>query len=424
MADGYEPNASGLITAQSASDLGSNQSRQAINIGQTNAMDSSEIQQRMTQTQLMQQQLQQKMQENHDSMVTHIGQQANQLASADDDDKKGPVWKMQVQDLTKKMQSMGMQVDPDVLTTYMKDPTHSGKFTSALSAVMDPKSDPHTQAQALSTLHDNFGSMDEAIKAPDELLDAHARVMAASNKVNSISQTQAKGIRDSVSKINQKWDTSQSFADTASNILKNWSTFQTGQGEVALKDAYNKAMSGGAPRSFTLAMMDNNRSVGNKLDGYFSKLDSGIKLQPDERKDMANGLRIMAQDNNTKRDNEVSTYHGAAQGVLQRSGGDIKPGDMIPPEQWNRLEDQQNQTSFNQSTNKFESTNQAPQSKPKKQVEAPQIQSYELGKNSGRDNFLKSTISSGHSLSEVNQILGKYKMRMSQDDYNNLKGNQ
>jgi hypothetical protein len=419
MAEDYQANAGGILNPMVASQMGAQQSSQAIQIGQQAQDHGQAIQQQIVKTQSMQDQLKKQMQDNHDQMVAHIGQQANQLASADDDDKKGPVWKMQADDLTKKMQSMGMQVDPDVLTTYMKDPTHSGKFSSALAAVMDPKSSPSDQAKALSTLHDNFSSMDEAIKAPDELMDAKAKVLAAGNKVNNTFQTRADKVRDQVKGINQKWDTTEQFTDNALNILGKPGLAQTGPGQTMLQEAYTRSGSGSAIRSFTLQLGQENRSLANKMSGALDKLETGAKLQPDELKAMGEGLKIFQGNANKYRDNEASPYYSSAKGIVQgaqASGYSIKPSDMLPDDQWSRLADKEQLDA---------SAKNAP-APPTKKPTAPAASytPYQPGNSKEIDNFIKSTIASGATKDQVNKLLVRKKMAIDNDTYNSLKGGQ
>lgn len=413
MAETYEPNAGGLVTMQSAQQSG-------MNIGAA-AAQGADIGNQLQAAQQRQQMLQQQMQANHLAMQDHVVNDVKDLSTMDP---SSPIFKYKIPATVSKLNALGIPVTEDAFKATLGDDDQRAKIRAAATNMSSL--DPQTRMQAQGDWGKIFGT-DDMLSAGDKGMEIASKYAASQNKVGNTYEAQAKGIRDSVSKINQKWDTSQSFADTAKDILKNWSNFKTGQGEVALKDAYNKAMSGGAPRSFTLAMMDNNRSVGNKLDGYFEKLDSGIKLQPDERKDMLSGLNLMAEDNNSKRDMEISPYHSAAQGVLDRSsasGGSIKAGDMVPPDQWNRLQDQKDKMTFNKDTGKYETNPGAPSSPTAKQKPKPsstQFNPYKPGDNSGRDSFLKSMISGGHSINEVNQVLSKYKMRIDQSDFDKLK---
>jgi hypothetical protein len=412
--DFYEPNASNIVGVGQAAQMGganANAVTTGMDLGQ-------QLQQQITRTQGMKDQLAKQMSDNHDAMVNHVGQAMYNLADADDDEKKGPVWKMNRDETIKKAQQLGVNMDPDVFNAFITDPTHSGKLTAALGQMFtDPTASPHDTAEALRTLHDNFGSMDEAVKAPTELTDAFAKTRAASLRATNTFQTRADKIRDQVKGINGKWDQTEQFTDNALNILNKPGLAQTGQGQTMLQEAYTRAGSGSAIRSFTLQLGQENRPLADKMMGALQKIQTGSKLQPEELAAMKEGLQIYSKNANGYRDNEVSTYYNSAKGISQQAtanGYQIPSNTMIPDDQWSRLADQEDKRN-----------NPAPvKPQAKKSVKSSSvIPNYQIGKNSAGDGLIKGFIGNGMSLSDINQRLIKFnRSQLTQDDYNNLKG--
>lgn len=422
----YEPDASNILGPMQAAQMGASAGENLVSGFQAG----QGIAEQLRKAQAQRLELEKSQQEHKNQMINHAGETMFDLASAPDEEVNGPLWKAKFNYLADGFSKMGVDIDSDSLKESLRDPSYRKQLSTSFAKLQSL--DPAQRAQALQDNANMLGGITGVAKLSEGLDNSYAKLLSSGGKQSKDIESRASKLREGVKGINQKIDTSQSFAKEASSILDKWDSFSTGQAETALKDAYNKALSGGAPRSFTLAMMDSNRSIGAKLDGLFSKLETGKKLTTPERNDMRKALGIMETDADEKRYSQLSPYYNATKALSESAKANnvsLNPNEIIPEEHWNKLSDKESNYSFNPETGKFESKETPPpksEAKLKRQKLQEQQAPADLSMYSSEDQgIIKHLASKNFPIDTVNEKLKQLgQPEIPQEVYNQLRRKQ
>jgi hypothetical protein len=427
MADDYEPNASNIIGVGQATQLGSKLGEnvvQGVDMGQ-------QLQQQIMRTQAMHSDLQNKMLDNNAAMVNHLTQRMATLAGMPDESKKGPMWDMQTQALQKDLNSYGAPITPDALDNMLTDPTYSSRLSAALNATANAGLDPRKQAAVVQENAAMLGRPDLITDFPEAVqksLQAQALLQQKTQGQDIRKQTLVNNFINNTTSLQKDFDKTLEQTSTIGSLLKPGTPYQTGMPQVAAMDALTKALTGTVVRQFTY---DNLKGTINAPDALMQYLDKRVNSgQPLNQKQVDDVVKIAKTVNSGAdqlRLKMLQAKHNEAKGMIGNAGYagyEDQIRGAFDPDDWNKLEGMASKNTFNPQTQLYEKSpgqNTSPDDAPvKAKPKAPSVSEYQPG--GKQDDFLKSIISSGVPLNEINKRLARKNLKISQDTYNQLKG--
>lgn len=417
MPESYEPNASNLVTVNSAIQNGDKQADAVVSGLKTGADFYDQLQG----AQLKKQQIQAQMQANRSAMVNHVSDSLYNLSSADDDEKKGPVWKMRRDETVKNMTALGVKVDPDAMNAYLNDPKHSAEFSTALGAIAgDPSMTPQEKAQAVSGVATKFSSM--------EGLEGVAKSLSASQQnIQKAKLTQDKQVNDSTMKIsNAVKQIDQKYADKGMNLdsvnqfINNEGKYKTGVPDMAINDVLTKALSGGVVRSFTLAATKNVVPGDQKLENWLQQnAQNGKSMNADQLNDYKKVATVIRDQLSAQMDKEKQGYFNQASAITKSQSAQGKEADPLQfgfdPDTWNRLSNKSKSVRYNATSNSFEKN---PDAQPGPIAPSAGKPQNAAGKNGDNNSFSNVTKQLGYDPDASTALQKAVKKGMSLDDIN------
>lgn len=434
----YEPNPSGIITADQAFNM-ANKSSDALVGGIDKGMG---IADQVQTVQLRKQQIQQQMQTNRENMINHAGQTMFDLASADPDEKKGPLWKAKSQYLQQGLTQMGVPYDSDLMDSYLKDDTHSQKMSTALAQWSNSSLPNDQRAQALSQISHMLSDPTMIEKAPDVLeKEVQSRIQMQYKGNNQLVQG-AQKIANDASTIAVQHDKNNQFANEAKGLLDNYGNFKTGISDAAIKESLTKFFSNGVPRAFTIQMLNQSTGIPDRIRNAIQKASEGKSFQLDQRSDMQSALNIGLKAADEAKYEALKPKWNAYNGYIQRAKvlgqDDLVNSNNFP--QWDDISSREQKKGWNPDTFQYEKDQDQGNTPPPKkgkstfgaagtttdQTKTPagaQISGkYQGGYDPTKDPNLKQAIAQGTSLDLINATLKSKNLgTMPNSDYNRIK---
>jgi hypothetical protein len=405
MAD-FEPSANGILTPAVAANMGQDAGKsfsQGIDAG-------SAMQERIAQAQYMHSKVQEQQENNNLSITNHVLDNMSQMAYYGSGSPQGKVLSAQ---LSQKLGQLGIPIDQDSLTAIAKDDDDRNELMAQISKWNQLQ--PDQQKQAIPMLKQMMNK-DQFMKFSENMADLNAKAQMFQDRTQ---QQREMNLGKEVTGINKAFQTNDEFFNTAQSALNGFKngSLTTGQAENDLKLALARAFQGGVPRAAQLNMMTQNRSISDKVEGYFQKLETGRSFQPDELKDLGKMLQSVRSSADDQRLGQLAPKYQMAKNSNFNLDNIFKADDQDRLEQYINKPRQQSILP-SATASQLEKANQ------KRQSLNQGSSDYMVGSNPNIDSFLKSTISSGASYQQINKLMSRKNMKLSKDQYDRMAGGQ